>query len=35
MKRIRSFFIFTALLCLTACKEDVQNTYSNYPAYFV
>ena len=35
MKRIRSFFIFTALLCLTDCKEDVQNTYSNYPAYFV
>lgn len=23
------------LLCLGACKEDVQSTYSNYPAYFV
>ncbi len=35
MRRIRSFFIPMLLLCLAACKEDVRNTYSNYPAYFV
>lgn len=23
------------LICLSSCKEDVQNTYSNYRAYFV
>ena len=35
MKRIRSFFVFLALLCLLACKEDEQTTYSNYSAHFV
>lgn len=35
MKRIRSFLFLILLLCGASCKEDVQNTYSNYPAYFV
>lgn len=35
MKGIRSFLIFTLLSCISSCKEEVQNTYSNYPAYFV
>ena len=34
MKRIRSFLLLSLPLCLAACKEDVQSTYSNYPAYF-
>lgn len=24
-----------SMVCMASCKEDVQNTYSNYPAYFV
>lgn len=35
MKRIRSFLLTGALFLLASCREDVQNTYSNYPAYFV
>ena len=35
MKRIRSFLLLTLLVCFAACKDDVQSTYSNYPAYFV
>lgn len=35
MKRIRSFLFLALLVCLAACKDDVQSTYSNYPAYFV
>ncbi len=36
MKKKRSFCIFLAILTfLIGCKEEVQNTYSNYPANFV
>lgn len=36
MKRIRSIYIILiALITTTGCKEDIRNTYSKYPAYFV
>ncbi len=35
MKRIRNILILAALSCLAACNDDVQGTYSDYPAYFV
>lgn len=35
MKGIRNFLFIAWLLCSVSCKEEVQNTYSNYPAYFV
>lgn len=35
MKGIRRLVFATLLFCAMSCKEEVQNTYSNYPAYFV
>lgn len=36
MKRIRSFFVAgMAMLGLFACKDNVENKYAGFPAYFV
>lgn len=35
MKRIRRLVLLMATTLLVACEKDIQNTYSNYPAYFV
>ena len=35
MKRIRRLILLIAMLPFIACEKDIQNTYSDYPAYFV